>query len=181
MYSREAIDKVADIVRKILDFKNPAYDPNKAVERLGGLVVYDITDDCIDASIEKNRDGMEKSFIIHLNGNKPFARTRFSLAHELGHLFLHMGFLTDRWNETETFKDSIYYRALYRKDKNYSVEEKEANEFAAAFLMPAEQFRTAVVSAMHNGEFDFSAIAGKFEVSEQAAMNRAKFLGIMGW
>ncbi|MBR3813053.1 MAG: ImmA/IrrE family metallo-endopeptidase [Spirochaetaceae bacterium] len=181
MYTRETIDKVADIVRKYLNFDTPAYNPLTAVELLEGSVVYDVFDECIDAYIEKTQNDDSKKFIIHLNANKPFSRTRFSLAHELGHLFLHMGFLTDRWNNAETFNDSIYFRTIYRKDNNYSEEESEANEFAAAFLMPTEQFKKEVFSCTSNGEIDFYTISSKFEVSEQAAMNRARFLGITGW
>ena len=135
----------------------------------------------IDAFIEKSQSDDSKKFVIHLNANKPFSRTRFSLAHELGHLFLHMGFLTDRWNNAETFKDSIYFRTIYRKDNNYSEEESEANEFAAAFLMPTEQFKNELFSRTSNGIIDFSSISNKFDVSEQAAINRAKFLGITCW
>ena len=181
MYSRETIDKVADIVRKILKFETPAYNPQTAVELIGGIVVYDVFDECIDAFIEKSQSDDSKKFVIHLNANKPFSRTRFSLAHELGHLFLHMGFLTDRWNNAETFKDSIYFRTIYRKDNNYSEEESEANEFAAAFLMPTEQFKNELFSRTSNGIIDFSSISNKFDVSEQAAINRAKFLGITCW
>lgn len=179
MYSRESINKVADIVRKILNFDVPPYDPLNAVEALGGSILYDITDECVDASIEKSPDG--EKFVIHLNENKPFSRTRFSLAHELGHLFLHMGFMTDRWKNAETFKDSIFYRSFFRKDMNYSEEESEANEFAAAFLMPIDQFKEIAFSCINNGSIDFSIVSNKFEVSEQAAENRAKFLGITGW
>ncbi len=181
MYSRETIDKVSDIVRKILKFDTPAYDPLKAIELLDGAIVYDIFDECIDASIEKSQDADPQEFVIHLNANKPFYRTRFSLAHELGHLFLHMGFRTERWKNAESFKDSIYYRTLYRKDENYSEEESEANEFAAAFLMPTEQFKNEIFTCTKNGKIDFFSVSNKFEVSEQATINRAKFLGITGW
>ena len=51
--------------------------------------------------------------IILLNGNKPYDRQRFSLAHELGHICMHM-------NNPE------------------GPVEQEANDFASEFLMPEE-------------------------------------------
>lgn len=172
MYTRETINKIAEIVLKYLKYENPAYDPQKAVSSLSGKIVYDITDECEDASIEKSNNEDSK-FIIHLNKNKPCSRTRFSIAHELGHLFLHMGYMTETWDTAETFKDSIYYRSFNRKDMNYSQEETEANEFAAAFLMPKEQFK---ISLLKNA-FDIEATALEFQVSIEAAKNRARNLG----
>lgn len=172
MYTRETINKIAEIVLKYLEYKEPAYDPQQAVVFLKGKILYDITDECEDASIEKSNDS-DSRFIIHLNNNKPFSRTRFSIAHELGHLFLHMGYMTDKWDTAETFKDSIYYRSYNRKHMNYSQEETEANEFAAAFLMPKEQFRLSLLK----NAFDIEATALEFQVSIEAARNRARNLG----
>lgn len=176
MYTKDTINKVAGIVLKILDYDKPAYQPDDAVNQLGGIIKDDITDECEDARIERATDNSGYKFIIHLNPNKPLYRTRFSLAHELGHLFLHMGYLTDRWNNAETFQDSIYYRSYNRKDMNYSQEESEANEFAAAFLMPKEQFKDSLISH----KFNIGDTASDFEVSLEAAMNRAKILGLLG-
>lgn len=175
MFTKETINKVADIVRKLLNYNTPAYDPELAVKTLNGNIIYDITDECEDAFIEKSKDE-QFEFVIHLNENKPFSRTRFTLAHELGHLFLHMGFKTPRWNEAETFKDSIYYRSFNRRDNNYSQEEIEANEFAAAFLMPKDQFKNELLKA----SFDLHIVANTFQVSLEAATNRARNIGIMG-
>lgn len=172
MYTRETINKVAEVVLKYLKYEKPAYDPYNAVKQLNGEIRDDITDECEDAFIEKSNNADSK-FIIHLNKNKPFSRTRFSIAHELGHLFLHMGYMTEKWDNAETFKDSIYYRSFYRKDENYSQEETEANEFAAAFLMPKEQFKNSLLK----NAFDIEATALEFQVSIEAAKNRARNLG----
>lgn len=173
MYNKDTINKIADVVLEILNYTTPAYDPEKAVESLQGKIEEDITDECEDARIVRASEDSGFKFIIHLNKNKPFFRTRFSLAHELGHLFLHMGYLTDRWNTAETFQDSIYYRSYSRKDMNYSQEESEANEFAAAFLMPKEQFKESLIRNKSN----IDLIAAEFQVSRDAARNRARNLG----
>lgn len=173
MYNKDTINEVASVVLKILKYESPAYDPERAVHLLCGKIEDDVTDECEDARIVRAQDDSDYKFIIHLNKNKPFFRTRFSLAHELGHLFLHMGYLTDRWNTAETFQDSIYYRSYNRKDMNYSQEESEANEFAAAFLMPKEQFRQSFI---RNG-FNINTTAAEFQVSNDAARTRARNLG----
>lgn len=58
-----------------------------------------------------------KTPIVLLDASKPAERTRFTLAHELGHLLLHR-------NNSKDTRDM----------------EKEANAFAASFLMPAKTF-----------------------------------------
>ena len=173
MYNKDTINEIADVVLKILEYESPAYDPEEAVTKLHGQILNDIIDECEDARIERAPENSNFKFIIHLNNNKPFYRTRFSLAHELGHLFLHMGYMTDRWTTAETFQDSIYYRSYNRKDMNYSQEESEANEFAAAFLMPKKQFKESYI----NNKFNIELTATEFQVSQDAARNRARNLG----
>lgn len=56
-----------------------------------------------------------ESAIIFLNPSKSAERLRFDLAHELGHLLLHGGSLSE--------SDS-------------KLRERQANDFASAFLMP---------------------------------------------
>jgi hypothetical protein len=80
-------------------------------------------------------------------------RARFTAAHEFAHLVLHCGLPTYR-----AFSDE--YQPLYDP-------ERQANIFAAAFLMPAQAFRQCrtVKAAML-----------KFGVSHEAAMCRARNL-----
>lgn len=78
-----------------------------------------------DGSIRKQDDG----FIIYISPFQSTERRKFTIAHELGHLFLHMGYRinSDLWNKQ---MDATYYRA------GDSLLEYQANEFAAALLMP---------------------------------------------
>jgi Zn-dependent peptidase ImmA (M78 family) len=176
MFTKDVINNVADLVRSSLGLSLP-YDPEKAVETLGGRIIQDVDDMAIDAYIKK--DG-EDGFVISLNGKKPFLRERFTIAHELGHLFLHMGFLInkDLWkNQNTEFQDSAYYRM----SGNYSQEESEANEFAAAFLMPREEFKAQIYSNPSDNRIDIRAIADYFQVSPSAVLTRAKWLGYVEW
>jgi Zn-dependent peptidase ImmA (M78 family) len=177
MFSREAIAKIADSIRHSLALLCP-YDPFRVVELLKGEIIHTIENMSIDAAIKK--DG-ERSFIIHLNPYKSHTRERFTLAHELGHLFLHMGFLLNKelWNSIPEgqFQDSAYYRI----DGNYTQEEHEANEFAAAFLMPKDEFIFVSKQHLNNNQYTISPIARHFEVSEISVINRGKWLGIFEW
>lgn len=65
----------------------------------------------------------EKPYIL-LSNDKTASRSRFDVAHELGHLVLHSCLKVSEFNNKE----------------NYKRIEKEANRFASAFLLPATSF-----------------------------------------
>jgi Zn-dependent peptidase ImmA (M78 family) len=174
---RQKINSISDKIRQALSLNTPPYDPLKAIELLKGNVLYDITDNNMDAYIEKHDNN---SFIIHLNPSKPDSRERFTVAHEIGHLFLHMGYLinTTQWNSDNLqFNDSVFYRT----DNNYSILEYEANEFAAAFLMPKDEFISVAERNLNNNKYTIDPIADYFGVSIIAAKNRGKWIGIFQW
>lgn len=81
-------------------------------------------------------------------------RQRFTIAHELGHYFLH--------RDRAPFEDGF----LFRKENQQNFLEREANQFASLLLMPSHDFRRAM-----SGN-DISETAKKFGVSEQAATYR---------
>jgi Zn-dependent peptidase ImmA (M78 family) len=175
MFLREDIAKIADSIRTSLNLQCP-YDPARVVDLLKGRI-SETGDIAIDALIKKDQE----SFIIYLNPHKPYTRERFTLAHELGHLFLHMGFLLNRelWNSIPEgqFQDSAYYRI----DGNYTQEEHEANEFAAAFLMPRSEFIEISKKYLNNNQYSINPIADHFKVSKSSAINRGRWLGIFEW
>ncbi len=81
-----------------------------------GIRVFSLS---IDSIVDANCIWFGEQPYIFMNTTKSTERDRFNLAHELGHLVLHS-------ESMRGFED--------RKDSK--IEEKEANEFAAAFLMP---------------------------------------------
>lgn len=109
---------------------------------------------------------------IALNSSESPVRRRFTLAHELGHYFLHPN--------KNTF---IEYRDNKEKDKDQVVrssKEIEANKFAAAILMP-KKFLMEDVSAFTNSgvtSAHVSFLAKKYEVSEKAMTYRLMNLNI---
>jgi len=188
---KQQIAEFTEFLIKELKLDFP-YLPEKVVEILGGgKIIYDENENGIDGYIKKIDN---KSFEIHLNEKfKGKTRERFTIAHELGHLFLHMGYLTDKekWenipydNSIISFTDKSIYAdsAFYRKDDNYSNEENEANEFAACFLMPEDKFRNIAKENYSNKTktYKIEPIAEYFKVSLHATSNRGKWLGLFAW
>lgn len=113
-------------------------------------------------------------------------RQRFSIAHELGHLYLHHDDGDQLFVDT---KMAVYHRAgapgaaVYADKASITSpeDEREANHFASCLLMPADLLRSSIESC-HPGvdaidEFDVSFLAMSFKVSEQAMLIRLQKLG----
>lgn len=168
---RQQINELAETILATCDLTVPVDLPT-AVQRLRGKLEF-VADADFEAKIEKTRTG----FKITLPEYGYTTRDRFSIAHELGHLFLHMGYLmdNDRWNSIEDYTDSVYYR------QGFSLEELEANEFAGAFLMPRDEFTKVARQHQTGNSFNVSAIADYFRVSPIAAATRGRFLGLFAW
>lgn len=81
----------------------------------------------------------DKKFEIFINKEKLQNRQNFTLAHELGHYFLHQEIIQkeDALIDSEDILDSS--TTLFRNDNATSSQiEKEANNFAAVLLMPED-------------------------------------------
>jgi Zn-dependent peptidase ImmA (M78 family)/DNA-binding XRE family transcriptional regulator len=104
------------------------------------------------------------------NGHRPFiflasekeaaVRQRFDLAHELGHLILH------RWVKQSELLDKARLKAI----------EKEADRFAAAFLLPYTSFPNEVYSPKLDA---FVPLKQRWKVSIQAMIHRCRDLEII--
>ncbi|MGY6649487.1 ImmA/IrrE family metallo-endopeptidase [Wenyingzhuangia sp. IMCC45574] len=106
------------------------------------------------------------------NNNISEVRKRFSIAHELGHYVLH------RFNQ-ELFVDHKQFKAIFRDNdssKGDITQEREANAFAAALLMPKEKLNKAlskhVFDLADSDENIIDKLAKKFNVSSQAMTYR---------
>jgi Zn-dependent peptidase ImmA (M78 family) len=97
------------------------------------------------------------SISILVNKSDPPYRKRFTIAHELGHHFLHLlsdGEFVDK--KVDLFRDTE------GGDQSKKIE-VQANQFAAALLMPSE-----LVKSEYKKNNDISDLARKFNVSEDA-------------
>ena len=138
----------------------------------GAIIVNSELDERAEAKISSTPDG--HSFIIECPKqlNIEDKNTRFAIAHEIGHLFLHML----QFNEGGYTINGNFYRG---KD-NSSLTEWEAEEFAAAFLMPQSIFQIEVDSVWSNESIEnkISELAEKFGVPFKSIITRGKGLGI---
>jgi Zn-dependent peptidase ImmA (M78 family) len=168
---RAAIDRVAEKIRQVCGVTTPV-NMAKLVKSLGGKLEEKSGLD-YEAQITRIGD----SFVITLELQKPSKRKSFSIAHEVGHLVLHMGFLLNEqlWKESDQFTDSVYYRS------GHTEEEREADEFAAALLMPKDEFLKITNKHLTGRGYNISKIATYFQVSEDAALTRGRWLGIFRW
>ncbi|GGA90132.1 ImmA/IrrE family metallo-endopeptidase [Puia dinghuensis] len=94
---------------------------------------------------------------ILVNKSDPPYRKRFTIAHELGHHFLHLlsdGEFVDK--KVDLFRDTEGGDQSKRT-------EVQANQFAAALLMPSE-----LVKLEYQRNNDITDLARKFNVSEEA-------------
>lgn len=165
---RDIINSLTDDIIKIFKINIPIGDIEQLVKDLGGTIVID--NFCLNGELVKNGDG----FKIILSPFQDEKRKRFTVAHELGHLFLHMGYLIneDLWNRQD---NNVYYR-LGSSEKEY-----QADEFAAALLMPKAEYYKIMEEYTTGNYVDTLKIAEYFNVSVDAASNRGKFLGYLRW
>jgi Zn-dependent peptidase ImmA (M78 family) len=96
---------------------------------------------------------------VLVNANKARVHQRFSIAHELGHWYLH--------SDSSVANERTVPLAAINE-----LLDAEANAFAAEFLMPA----AAVHEFVRAGVADLPALAVRFEVSQGAMWYRLKEL-----
>lgn len=141
------------------------------VSRLGATLVVETLDPNISGLLF--RQGEDKA--IGVNASHPQVRQRFTVAHELGHLRLHPG--------KDLFLDHV---RVNLRDNVSSLgtdrEEREANAFAAALLMPPAEVSNEVRRVLDRGGATDSRLiadlAQLFDVSEQAMEFRLVNLGL---
>lgn len=113
---------VFQIIKKIPNLKLKTY------QRLSEITEYSLTE-IIHAS--QSNDGalwyISGVYIIAYNKNMDAKRTRFTIAHELGHYFL---------NHLNLSQRNILARNPYLSDSKYNQYEHEANFFAKHLLIP---------------------------------------------
>lgn len=154
--SNSAIREYAERVGTHYDIYDRAgtADVRELVRALGGTVAYGDSRE----SLHVNGPG---DFTIYLPEVTSSRRDRFTIAHELGHYFLH--YLHPKHDEPASFG---------RGDRN-SVE-TQANVFASSLLMPEAAFSRAWTRT----EGDIYTLAQQFDVSPNAAEVRAQVLGL---
>jgi Zn-dependent peptidase ImmA (M78 family) len=116
--------------------------------------------------------------VIGVNKNDALTRQRFTIAHELGHYFLHtQNSLHIDKGMTIKLRDHISSEAV-------DVDEIEANAFAAELLMPAKMLQEDFRHYPKTFEYEQESLDGiiddlakKYKVSRQAITVRLSSLG----
>ncbi|MDZ4257886.1 MAG: ImmA/IrrE family metallo-endopeptidase [Gemmatimonadales bacterium] len=114
--------------------------------------------------------------MIGVNSDQPEVRQRFTIAHELGHFLLHKG-------KSELFIDRTF--VAFRNSSSATGKERveiQANQFAAALLMPEELLsREAMDMVIDLAEGDLiNTLADRFGVSSQSMTFRLENLKMLG-
>lgn len=107
---------------------------------------------------ERELDGLSRwddlRPLVVINSTKSPARSRFDLAHEIGHLVLH----------------SFVPKEMLESKSVYDAMEKQAHRFAGALLLPAEEFGNDLWLFTLD---ELLAIKPKWQVSIQSMVQRA--------
>ena len=122
----------------------------------------------ISGIVYRNEDG---SAVIGVNSSHTTERQRFTIAHEIGHLLLHA--------DENLHVDKNFPIGLRNEISGKSVNDNEieANQFAAALLMPPD-FMAEDIKPLVGKDviFAITKLAKKYGVSEQAMSIRLSSL-----
>jgi len=164
---------VASILKEVGVKSAPV--PVERIAKAAGVRVQKVpTRDALSGFIYK--DLASGTTVIGLNASHAGTRQNFTLAHELGHFFLH--------NLTDVHVDRSFNVKLRSpaSSEGTDVEEKEANLFAAELLMP-ESLLQADISKYPQVDFDSESdierLAKRYGVSTQAMTFRLSYLGYL--
>lgn len=122
----------------------------------------------ISGIVYRNEDG---SAVIGVNSSHSTQRQRFTIAHEIGHLLLHA--------DENLHVDKNFPIGLRDGVSSQSVDENEveANQFAAALLMPADLIAADIEPLVGTDVlFAIRKLAKRYKVSEQAMSIRLSTL-----
>lgn len=157
------IEEMAQQTAAEYEFDREVETIREFVRRLGGRL------EILDVPNIRQLDGGSlrvhgpNNFEIFLSPTTGVLRDNFTIAHELGHYFLHSG----------TPLGSLHIEAGRYGDNPC---ERQANRFAAALLMPADEFRRIAERTDNNA----TILAGRFGVSVPAAQTRIASLRLNG-
>lgn len=163
------IDKFEELTSNILINNDMFKVPVDVVKiaKLNGITVY-------EGNLEKNVSGAirynkeKANFEILVNKNDTRERKRFTIAHEIGHFFLHKEIL---------MSDEIHIDIMYRmpnEDEEQKRREKDVDYFAGALLM-----NKTLLTKMYNENNTITELAEIFDVSVSAMTVRLDILGLL--
>lgn len=155
-------DEIEDLVKSVRDRYQLGIGPISNItllmEKMGIHVVF--TKEGVEGIDALTKVVNDQFYVIINTNDKSAVRIRFSLAHELGHVFLH-----------SKYPESV----LKSSEKNKRIE-SEAQMFASLFLMPEEGILMDMIAT--NLEF-LKSLKSHWLVSVQALAMRGKQIGLL--
>lgn len=164
---------IDDLTEKIIDAYNiqiPIMNMKEVLKSIGGKIAYKNNYyELIDGNIIKTHDRKFDILLPILNKN---SNNNFTIACNLGHIFLHMGYRTDflLWNKIIIDKQ---YKFISSK------QEKQSEYFALSLLMPKNIFLKIFYQYSDDDTVDMTKVANYFNVSISQSRRRASFLGLI--
>ncbi len=169
---------ISTTVEELLNQNNIKVPPivvEELASALGVTIQYKPADDKLSGFLI--RDLKNHRAVIGVNSSHPQNRKRFTIAHEIGHFLLH--------ESEKVYMDGInnIFRVQHRNQdssKGSSVEEKEANLFAAELLMPKKFLAKDLDNCSTLNlldEEELKKLADSYQVSTQALTFRLAYLG----
>jgi Zn-dependent peptidase ImmA (M78 family) len=163
--NKRKIKLTVDALRKRYNLILPV-DLDKLAEAIGVEIKYgNFKGELSGFAYQKSN-----SKFIGVNMSEKPTRRRFTIAHELGHLFLH--------KEDSVNYDTKIALVLFRDNHSSDgtdIKEVEANAFAAELLMPEDSIR-AEISKLGGIDLEddgaLMELASKYKVSRQAIIVR---------
>ncbi|MDR7006651.1 helix-turn-helix domain-containing protein [Paraburkholderia strydomiana] len=154
--SAEAIEQAAERAREHWDLGlGPIQNMTRIAENAGAVVM---PVNGLAAEIDAISFATRRPVIAINPDGRSACRTRFGIAHEMGHFCLHIGVQTG--------------------DK---LTESQANRFASAFLMPRRYFAAECRSALRGSRLNWTALSDiklRWGVSKAATLYRGRQLGV---
>ena len=163
----ESPENAANELRRIWNLDDqPISDIVDLMERHGLIIVnVDFNSNKIDARSGYVEIGEKQYYIVLVNGKKQnFFRDQFTLAHELGHYAMHA---------------KLYHPQEDLMGQDYRNIENEANQFASAFLMPKDSFKSDLTKNRFINIDTFINLKSKWNVSIAAMVHRAHDLKLI--
>jgi Zn-dependent peptidase ImmA (M78 family) len=165
--------KLAQYLIKIHKLKTPV-DVNFLVQQEGIMIMKKSLEDSVSGMLVIKDD----QSIIVVNISHHSNRQRFTIAHELGHYFLHKS------SANVFFDESLLFFRDEKSTQGTKFQEVEANIFAAELLMPEQVMRERISQKPLDALDDFEQsalgqLATEFQVSCQALTIRLMRLGLI--
>lgn len=175
---RKSKRTIEDEARALLDEMQIHTVPvpvDKIARALGARVSYTPLDEELSGMVYIS----ESIPIIGVNSVHHPHRQRFTLAHEIAHLRLHRNAITRAVHVDKRFAETVLRRDQ-RSSAGTDEKEIEANQFAAALLMPKEK----LLEALDESELDIEDeqalddLARRFKVSKATLQYRIRNLAL---